>query len=122
VKEVTPVYLSDRDLEYVVDRGDLIVTPRPKEFGPSGIDLHLDTIEEAKVWNFSLYEEVLKGQGIGRPRVGLGDFNYKQFAQQNAVGVPKYDGSGDEPLVYREGDRVILRGCDLCGRLESGRS
>ncbi len=103
------MYLSDRDLEYVVDRGDLIVTPRPKEFGPGSIDLHLDTVDEARVWSSSLHDESLKGQGIGRPSVGLGGFDYKQFARQYAVGVPTHDGSGDEPLVYREGGRVILR-------------
>jgi dCTP deaminase len=103
------VYLSDRDLEYVVDRGDLIVTPRPREFGPSGIDLHLDTIEEAKVWSVSLHEESLKGERGRRASVGLDDFNYKQFAEQYAVGVPKDNTPEDELLVYREGNRVILQ-------------
>jgi deoxycytidine triphosphate deaminase len=103
------MYLSDRDLEYAVDRGDLIITPRPREFGPASIDLHLDTIEEAKVWNYSLHAESQKVQGIGRPSVALGDFEYKRFAKQYAVAVPNHDGSGDEPLVYRENDRVILR-------------
>ncbi len=102
------MYLSDRDLEYAVDRGDLIVIPRPPEFGPSGIDLHLDTIEEAKGWNFSLHEESLKGKGVSRPSVGLRDFDYKKFAEQYLIPIPRFDATGDEPLVYRAGDQVIL--------------
>jgi dCTP deaminase len=102
------MYLSDRDLEYAVDRGDLIVAPRPREFGPSSIDLHLDTIEEAKVWNASVFESSLEGQGVKRPSIALGEFDYQTFAEQYAIPVPRYDQSGQEPLVYRDGERVIL--------------
>jgi dCTP deaminase len=103
------LYLSDRDLEYAADRGDLIVEPRPREFGPSGVDLYLDRIEEARVWNSSLYEESLVDQGIRWPSIALGDFSYKRFAEQYLLPVPSYDSSGDEPLIYRAGNRVILR-------------
>ena len=102
------MYLSDRDLEYAVERTDLIIDPRPRVFGPSGIDLHLDTIEEAKVWNVAS-EEPAKGQAIGSRSVGLGDFDFKWFAEQYLIPVPSYDESGVEPLVYRDGHRVILR-------------
>jgi dCTP deaminase len=101
------MHLSDRDLEYAFDRGDLIIDPRPKEFGPSGVVLHLDTIEEARVWDVERYE-ALQGQAGRKPIIGLGDFDYKQFAEQFTVPIPRYDGIGDEPLVYRDGDRVIL--------------
>jgi hypothetical protein len=69
------MYLSDRDLEHAHDLGDLILDPRPREFGPSGIDLHLDTIAEARVWDPRLYEESLSGKAARRPTLGLGDFD-----------------------------------------------
>ncbi len=50
------MYLSDRDLEYAHDLGDLIIDPSPAEFGPSGVDLHLDSINEARVWDLKRYE------------------------------------------------------------------
>jgi dCTP deaminase len=101
------MYLSDRDLEYAHTLGDLIIKPPPSEFGPSGFDLHLDTIEEARVWNIKGYEESRKDQP-GR-RLAIGTFDYKSFANQYAVPVPTRSGAGNDPLVYRNGDSVILR-------------
>jgi dCTP deaminase len=102
------MYLSDRDLEHAVDLEDLIISPRPREFGPSGVDLHLDTIKEAKVWDADRHEATLRGQAVKRPSIGLGDFDYKLFAEQYAVPVPKVETPGNDPLVYRDGERVIL--------------
>src|SRR5262249_40466884 len=102
------MYLSDRDLEYAHYLGDLILDPRPQEFGPSSIDLHLDTAKEARVWDIRRYEASLQGQGVQRPSVALGKLDYKQFADQYAIPVPAYDVSRDDALVYHIGDSVIL--------------
>jgi deoxycytidine triphosphate deaminase len=48
------MFLSDRDLLWAIAHGQLIVIPppdKPKQIGPTSIDLHLDRIEEAKVWD-----------------------------------------------------------------------
>jgi len=102
------MYLSDRDLEYAHDLGDLIIDPRPQDFGPSGVDLHLDIIKAAKVWDVQRYEASLQGQAVQRPSIALGDLDYKTFADQYAVLVPTYDKSGDEPLVYCNGNSIVL--------------
>jgi len=52
------MYLSDRDLKYAIETGQLIVDPTPEEYGATSIDLHLDKIEEAKVWNVERFKEV----------------------------------------------------------------
>jgi hypothetical protein len=36
------MYLSDRDLEFAVRTGQLIVNPPPAEYDTTSIDLHLD--------------------------------------------------------------------------------
>ncbi len=102
------MYLSDRDLEYAHNLGDLIIEPNPVEFGPSGIDLHLDTIKEARVWNWQRYNASINNQAISRQSVALGGFNYKTFADQYLIPIPTTDDSDDEPLVYRNGDSIIL--------------
>lgn len=54
------MYLSDRDLQWAIDRELLIVrapegVPPPK-VDPSSIDLRLDRITEAKVWDIDAYK------------------------------------------------------------------
>ncbi len=52
------MYLSDVDLREAVASGALIVKPLPEhEVGPTSIDLHLGSVEEAQVWNFEKLEE-----------------------------------------------------------------
>jgi hypothetical protein len=41
------MYLSDRDLKFAVETGQLIVNPPPSEYDTTPIDLHLDKDEEA---------------------------------------------------------------------------
>src|SRR4051812_13287378 len=102
------MFLSDRDLEYAVEGGDLIVDPRPAEYGPSDIDLRLAPIEEAKVWSTQAYTEAMVGLG-GSLSVGFDNFNYKTFSDRFAVPVPRYDKDAKpDQKVYRDGERVIL--------------
>ena len=102
------MYLSDRDLKYAVECKDLIIDPSPTEYGLSGVDLHLDKIEEAKIWDPDRRQKSLKSLTAKAP-IGLGDFSYKEFADECSVPVPKRDKSNDEARVYRDGDRVVLR-------------
>lgn len=44
------MYLSDRELNAAIRDGRLIVDP-PTKVGPTSIDLHLDSIEEARIWD-----------------------------------------------------------------------
>ena len=57
------MFLSDRDLEYAVANGDLIVNPAPTAYDTTSIDLHLDVIDEAKVWHVAAYEQQLATAG-----------------------------------------------------------
>jgi dCTP deaminase len=103
------MYLSDRDPKYAVERGHLIVDPPPTVYGPSDIDLHLDRIEEAKVWKPKAHAEDWSGLGAGPPYVGFQDFDYKKFSSKYAGPVPdKGPASGENQKVYRDGNRVIV--------------
>jgi deoxycytidine triphosphate deaminase len=47
------MYLSDRDLKFAVETGQLIVDPPPEEYDTTSIDLHLDSVNQAKIWKES---------------------------------------------------------------------
>jgi dCTP deaminase len=79
------------------------------EVDTSSIDLHLNAVEEAKVWDHAAYAADLQERGM--PGVlGLGSFNYRAFAARFAVPVPTRTQGPPDALVYRdEVDRIILR-------------
>jgi dCTP deaminase len=108
------MFLSDRDLRHAIDHGLLIVDPppgQPKQIGPTSIDLHLDKVEEAKVWDIPKFREKNKNLGHGDvPELRIGKFDYKAVAGefQKAPRLVKGDESPDE-LVFRRGDFIIVR-------------
>src|SRR5258708_2900061 len=98
------MFLSDRDLEYAVANGDLIVNPAPTAYDTTSIDLHLDVIDEAKVWHVAAYEQQQKACGQDAV-VRVGTFDPAAFGKQFHRPVP------EDPTqsVYRDGRRVILK-------------
>src|SRR5438270_821679 len=58
------MYLSDRDLEFAVRTGQLIVDPAPAEYDTTSIDLYLDSVEKARVWDVKAFEREQEGRGI----------------------------------------------------------
>ena len=62
------MYLSDRDLRWAIECGDLIVDPKPERIDSSSIDLHLDSIDQAKVWDIETFQKA--GARIIEPSCG----------------------------------------------------
>ncbi|HEV3255800.1 MAG TPA: hypothetical protein VG013_02865 [Gemmataceae bacterium] len=108
------MYLSDRDLRYAIKCGHLLVIPppdQPKQVGPTSIDLHLDKIEEAKIWNIPKFKQRAKAMGYGdEPELHIGTFDYKEFAGEFQI-PPKTvrRGEATDELVFRRGDDIIVR-------------
>lgn len=98
------MYLSDRDLKFAVETGQLIVDPSPTEYDTTSIDLHLDNVNEAKVWNVEAFKKRQESAG-NDSWLRVGKYKYRSFSQEFYQGVPTDSSS----LVYRNGDRVILR-------------
>lgn len=101
------MYLSDRDLGFVLTTGQLIVDPPPAEMDTTAIDLHLDSIEAAKVWDVAAYEQAQRDAGHDPVTLGVGTFNYKAFAPRYTIPIPPKAASGSQK-VYRDGNRVIV--------------
>jgi dCTP deaminase len=102
------MYLSDRDLRLALDTHLLMVDPLPAEIDTTSIDLHLDAIETAKVWDVATFVRQQEDAGAP-PIVGVGRFNYNAFAGRFAVPVPAEEAAGPDAKVYRDGARIIIK-------------
>jgi len=103
------MYLCNRDIKWAIDCGHLIIDPRPEEFGTgydqSSIDLHLDTIEEAQIWNIAALQEEQEARGISGPEVHIGRFNWGKFSEKYLMSLP----TDQNASVFRRGDQAIVK-------------
>ena len=102
------MYLSDRDIQFALNAGILIVDPPPTEIDTTGIDLHLDKIDEAKVWDSAAHAAQQAASG-NPPYLGVGGFDHRIFSQQFAVAVPTQAAAPADSKVFRDGDKVIIK-------------
>ena len=99
------MYLSDRDLDFAVRTGQLIVNPPPAEYDTTSIDLHLDAIENAKVWNVQAFEEQQRASGHDLATVRVGTFHHDAFARQFHMPIP----ADEAQPVFRSGNVVVVK-------------
>lgn len=98
------MYLSDRDLKFAVETGQLIVDPPPKEYDTTSIDLHLDSVDQAKVWNVTAFKQ--KQQESGSDSwLRVGKYKYRNFSRDFYQDVT----TDTSQIVHRNGDRIILK-------------
>jgi dCTP deaminase len=101
------MYLSDRDITWAIQKGQLIINP-PSIVSPTSIDLHLDRVEEAQIWDLEALRQSHKTSGIREPEVHLGSFNWGEFSESYLIPPPVDRGDGREPVSLR-GRQVIVR-------------
>lgn len=99
------MYLSDRDLQFAVETGILIVDPKPTEYDTTSIDLHLDEVGSAKIWDVKAFEDQQKAAGYTEPRLRVGNYNFEAFAQQFQKLVPE----DPEQKVFRVGSSIVIK-------------
>lgn len=99
------MYLSDRDLRWAIQCGNLIVDPKPERIDPTSIDLHLDAVEQAKVWDIKRYEQEQKVAGHEPRELRIGRFQYKDFAPKYLIPPPE----DPTQLVFRRGKQIVIR-------------
>lgn len=99
------MYLSDRDLRWAIEQGNLIVDPKPTKIDPSSIDLHLDSFENAKIWDIDAYNRDQTIAGAEPFELRIGKFRYPEFAPKY-LKPPPTDAS---QLVFRRGGQIIVK-------------
>jgi deoxycytidine triphosphate deaminase len=108
------MFLSDRDLQWAVERGLLIARApegvSPPRIDPSSIDLRLDHVDEAKIWDIKAYEAHVGITGEPEPVLNVGSYRYK-IGDLSRFLVPPPDGRHADKLhkVYRQGSTVFVR-------------
>jgi len=99
------MYLSDRDINWAIEKGQLIVRPL-SVVDPTSIDLHLDRVEEAQVWNIERLLSHQERVGVHEPEVHIAKFNWGDFSEEYLMPPPA---ESPEAKVCLRGSRVIIR-------------
>jgi deoxycytidine triphosphate deaminase len=114
------VFLSNRDIQWAIRCGKLIVDPAPESLGKgydeTSIDLHLGPIKTARVWTVERLLASDRTRGTGDvehpPEVGVGGFDWDKFAGENQVPIPPFDEDPEKAktqLVFHRGAEVVVR-------------
>ncbi len=98
------MYLSDRDLKHAIENGRLIVEPKPTKIDSTSIDLHLDSIEKAMVWDIQQFAQDNTVAGRPPKRLRTSEIKYEPFSRKYLVKVP----TATTEKVYRDGNQVII--------------
>jgi dCTP deaminase len=98
------MYLSDRDIRWAIETRRLIISPLPAKIDPTSIDLHLDKIEEAKIWDLGAINKSNKTAGLKENEVRIGQFDYRLFSTQFLIPLPEKP----DQLVFRRGHEVVI--------------
>jgi dCTP deaminase len=99
------MYLSDRDLEWAIRCGRLIIKPEPKEIDATSISLHLDSVDEARIWDIDHYQSDCRINGNQLLELRASNIAYGDFAKRYQVPVPR-DETKD---VFRRDKEVIVK-------------
>jgi len=103
------VYLSDVDLKAAIEAGGLIVDALPStEIGPTSIDLHLASADEAAVWDFRALARDNEGFGLRPRELNIARMDYGEISRKYLTEPPRESNAGDS-LVFRREDAIILR-------------
>ena len=91
------MYLSDRDLEWAIKCGRLIIKPEPKKIDATSIDLHLDSVEKARVWDTTRFKADRSDAGEEALELRTSKIHYKNFSRKYQIPVP----TDDQQIVFR---------------------
>lgn len=103
------MYLTDRDIKWAIENGDLIIDPRPESIDPTSVDLHLAPVSEAKIWDIASYREKKQSEGIPAPELRIAKYNLKKFGKDYLIQPPEYAPEDSPQLVGRRGNQVIIK-------------
>src|SRR6266849_6018325 len=109
--------MYNRDIKWAVDCGKLTVDPRPEYFNAgydeTSIDLHLDSVRVARVWDIEAYKEKVKARGSHRhAELELGNFEWDAMQTEYMVAVPEEVPDSEEQQkqkVFRRSNEIVVR-------------
>lgn len=102
------MYLSDREIKEAIRSGRLIVDPLV-EIGPTSIDLHLDSANEAKIWDIDALRQHNKQHGHGETELRISKINYGVISKTYLKSPPRQADAKDCEKVIRRDNQIIMR-------------
>lgn len=106
------MFLSDRDLEWAVDEGQLIYgegrTLPEGVLDQTSIDLSLASADDARIWDVDAVETTMGCHG-NDGIVRLGKFDYRDFEGRYLKEPPSKAEKNETDKVYRDGDMIIVK-------------
>ncbi len=104
------MFLSDRDLRWAIETGRLIVEPKPESYDSTSLDLHLDAIDQAKVWDLEKIAQHNQTHGLKEKEVRIGRYHYSKFSGDFLKALPVLEAPpAQDCRVYRRGHEVVVR-------------
>lgn len=103
------MYLSNKDLKRAIDTGKLIVDPYPVSFGRTSIDVHLDAVSFAKVWNVEQFSDDMQNAGHQGRQLKICRFKHQKFGERYYQDPPDVSGIDEKTLVYRVHNEIVVR-------------
>jgi dCTP deaminase len=103
------MYLSDRDLRWAIECGRLIVEPKPDKIDSTSIDLHLDSVDQAKIWNIAAFRESGEIEGHEPYELRIGKFDYRKFSGKYLRPPPDESKTDADDLVFQRGKQVVVK-------------
>jgi deoxycytidine triphosphate deaminase len=110
------MFQSNRDIRWAIDCRQFIADPRPEEFASgydeTSIDLHLDEVKEAKVWDIEAFAQHQRRSGGRGPELHLGRFIYGEFSEAYLIDPAEEattEAEFEQQRVCRRGRQVIVK-------------
>lgn len=102
------MFLSDIDLEAAIKDGRLIVDP-PTTVDPTSIDLHLDEVGQAKVWDHDALARDNVAFGRKPTELAVARMSYGTISRKYLKPPPLEKEKRESDHVFRRDDCVVLR-------------
>jgi deoxycytidine triphosphate deaminase len=101
------MYLSNREIKTAIDAGELIFDPPPKKIDETSVDLHLDRIDQAAIWDIPRFTSDKRIEGVFRPELRIGQYDYKPFSSRYTIPPPDF-AEGSTELVQRRLNQCMV--------------
>ena len=102
------MFLSDGDLRAAIESGRLIVNP-PGTIGPTSIDLHLDSVGEAAIWDLDRLIKDNSDRGLPELQLNIARMRYGAMSREYLIPPPHENEAPETAEVVRREDSIIVR-------------
>lgn len=102
------MYLSDRDISEAIESGRLILDPLTA-IGPTSIDLHLDDVDQARIWDIKTLQELNKEHGLPERELRIAKADYGRISGRYLIPPPLQKEANEADTVTRRDQQIIVR-------------